>query len=91
VQRPVAALVLGATALSSVAYPALYGQVIACTWTGCALMLARNGLLAAAAVLSLVRLWRSTRPAPATPAPTPGPDPVTRRLPQHSVAQQSPA
>ncbi|GAA2502439.1 glycosyltransferase family 87 protein [Streptomyces longisporus] len=86
VQRPVAALVLGATALSAVAYPALYGQVIACTWTGCALMLARNGLLAAAAVLSLVRLWRSTRPAPATTAPTPGPDPVTRRLPQHSGA-----
>ncbi|MEV6943351.1 glycosyltransferase family 87 protein [Streptomyces sp. NPDC051172] len=86
VQRPVAALVLAATALSAVAYPALYGQVIACTWTGCALMFARNGLLAAAAVLSLVRLWRSTRPAALSPAPTRGPDAVTHRLPQHSGA-----
>jgi hypothetical protein len=66
VQRPVAALILAATALSAVAFPVLYTQVMACTWTGCALMLARNGLLAAAAVLSLTRLWRST----ATPPPT---------------------
>ncbi|MFF7985531.1 glycosyltransferase 87 family protein [Streptomyces sp. NPDC007901] len=60
-QRPVAALVVTATALSSVAYPAFYTEVVGCTWTGCLLMLARNGLLAAAAVLSLTRLWRATR------------------------------
>jgi hypothetical protein len=86
VQRPVAALILAATAISAVAYPVLYAQVMACTWTGCALMLARNGLLAAAAVLSLTRLWRSTRPAPGTPPPAREPDPVARRLPQHSGA-----
>ncbi|MEV7391493.1 glycosyltransferase 87 family protein [Streptomyces sp. NPDC091215] len=60
-QRPVAALIVAATAISSVAYPAYYSEVIGCTWTGCLLMLARNGLLATAAVLSLTRLWRATR------------------------------
>ncbi|MYQ66267.1 glycosyltransferase 87 family protein [Streptomyces doudnae] len=72
VQRPVTVLVLVAAAVSSVVYPVLYGQVIASTWTGCALMVVRNGLLAAAAVLSFVRLWRATGPltAPlAVPAP----------------------
>ncbi|MFJ9627486.1 glycosyltransferase 87 family protein [Streptomyces sp. NPDC101175] len=67
VQRPVAALIVAATAISSVEFPALYGDVIHSTWTGCALMVARNGLLAAAAVLSFVRLWRSSRQVPATP------------------------
>jgi hypothetical protein len=60
-QRPVAALVVAATAVSSVAYPVLYGEVMACTWTGCLLMLTRNGLLATAAVLAFARLWRSGR------------------------------
>jgi hypothetical protein len=60
-QRPVAALVAAATALSAVAYPAFYAEVVHCTWTGCLLMLARNGLLVTAAVLSLTRLWRATR------------------------------
>ncbi|WP_405671925.1 glycosyltransferase 87 family protein [Streptomyces sp. NBC_01530] len=77
VQRPAAALILVATALSVVAYPTLYAQVRACTWTGCGLMLARNGLLAAAAVLSFTRLWRSTATPPAkrTQAPRMSPDP----------------
>ncbi len=61
-QRPVAALVVAATAVSSVAYPALYREVIDSTWTGCSLMLIRNGLLAAAAVLSFTRLWHSGLP-----------------------------
>jgi hypothetical protein len=75
VQRPVAALILAATAVSAVEFPVLYDQVMACTWTGCALMLVRNGLLAAAAVLSFVRLWRSTAPAPPLPgAPRRSPD-----------------
>jgi hypothetical protein len=64
-QRPVALLIAAATAVSAVVYPALYSQVIDGTWTGCALMVVRNGLLATAAVLSFVRLWRSTRPIPA--------------------------
>jgi hypothetical protein len=58
-QRPVAVLIMAATAVSSVAYPAFYWDVIQCTWTGCLLMLVRNGLLATAAVLSFTRLWRS--------------------------------
>ncbi|MEV6765388.1 glycosyltransferase 87 family protein [Streptomyces sp. NPDC051105] len=60
-QRPVAALIVTATALSAVAYPTFYAEVVRGTWTGCLLMLARNGLLATAAVLSLTRLWRATR------------------------------
>ncbi|WP_445028929.1 glycosyltransferase 87 family protein [Streptomyces sp. SAS_270] len=67
-QRPVAALVVAATAVSSVAYPVLYGEVMACTWTGCLLMFVRNGLLASAAVLAFARLWRSGR-APAAGRP----------------------
>ncbi|MER5445633.1 glycosyltransferase 87 family protein [Streptomyces sp. NPDC002764] len=74
VQRPVAALVVAATAVSAVAYPALYHQVMACTWTGCGLMLVRNGLLAAAAVLSFTRVWRSTTPPAPVPAPVVSPD-----------------
>ncbi|MEU9479750.1 glycosyltransferase 87 family protein [Streptomyces sp. NPDC048191] len=60
-QRPVAALVLAATALSTAVFPMDYHEVVDGTWRGCLLMLARNGVLAAAAVLSFVRLWRSTR------------------------------
>ncbi|MER5527167.1 glycosyltransferase family 87 protein [Streptomyces sp. NPDC002677] len=60
-QRPVAALIVTATALSAVAYPTFYAEVVHGTWTGCLLMLARNGLLATAAVLSLTRLWHATR------------------------------
>lgn len=61
-QRPVAALVVAATAVSSVAYPGLYGEVVHSTWAGCLLMLVRNGLLATAAGLSFARLWRSGHP-----------------------------
>ncbi|MEU9134379.1 glycosyltransferase family 87 protein [Streptomyces sp. NPDC048404] len=64
-QRPVAALIVAATAVSSVVYPMLYGDVVRSTWTGCLLMLLRNGLLATAAGVSFVRLWRSGLPAAA--------------------------
>ncbi|MFD0544174.1 glycosyltransferase 87 family protein [Streptomyces mexicanus] len=60
-QRPVAALIALASLVSAIAYPSLYPQVAGCTWAGCALMLTRNGLLAAAAVVSFVRLRRSTK------------------------------
>jgi hypothetical protein len=59
-QRPVAVLILAATGVSAVVYPVMYGEVIDSSWTGCALMLVRNGLLAGAAVLSFVRLWRGS-------------------------------
>ncbi|MFE0515590.1 glycosyltransferase 87 family protein [Streptomyces sp. NPDC058964] len=85
VQRPVAALVLAATSVSAVAYPALYGEVVGCTWTGCLLMLVRNGLLATAAVLSLARLWRSTRPASGRSTPVSEPRPDSVRLPHRAL------
>ncbi|PWI20769.1 hypothetical protein DI272_30745 [Streptomyces sp. Act143] len=69
-QRPVAALIVAATAVSAVVYPVLYAEVAAATWTGCALMLVRNGLLATAAALSFTRLWRTTG---ARPEPLPAP------------------
>jgi hypothetical protein len=75
-QRPVAALLVAAAGVSSVAYPVLYDQVMACTWTGCAVMLVRNALLAGATVLSLARLWRSTRGAPQQDHDDPAREPV---------------
>lgn len=63
VQRPAAALVVTATGVSAVVYPALYHEVATSSWTGCSLMLLRNGLLAAAAALAFTRLWRSTVPS----------------------------
>jgi hypothetical protein len=72
-QGPVAALLVAAAAVSTVAYPGLYDEVVHGTWTGCLLMLARNGLLAAAAVLSFARLWRGADAHPRrgrTPEPS---------------------
>ncbi|MEU5598090.1 glycosyltransferase family 87 protein [Streptomyces sp. NPDC020298] len=86
VQRPVAALVVAASAVSAVAYPTLYREVMGCTWTGCLLMLLRNGLLATAAVLSLTRLWRSTRPPVAEPPPVTEPRSSSGRLPHRALS-----
>lgn len=85
-QRPVALLVLAATAVSSLAYPVFYGEVVGGTWTGCLLMLARNGLLAAAAVLSFVRLWRSARPRAGRTSPATEPRPDSDRLPGRALS-----
>ncbi|WP_241741267.1 glycosyltransferase 87 family protein [Streptomyces sp. L2] len=85
-QRPVAVLVLAASALSTLAYPMSYGEVVAGTWTGCLLMLARNGLLAAAAVLSFVRLWRSTRAATVKTGPAAQPLAVSDRLQERAAS-----
>ncbi|MER8044191.1 glycosyltransferase 87 family protein [Streptomyces sp. NPDC094032] len=57
VMRPVALLLLPAAALSSLAYPVLYADVAAGTWTGLTVMVLRNGLLLAAAALAARRLW----------------------------------
>ncbi|MEU6661063.1 glycosyltransferase family 87 protein [Streptomyces sp. NPDC046821] len=59
-QRPVVAIVMAAAGLSSLAYPVLYSDVEAGTWTGCLLMLARNGLLLGGAVWSFRSLWKGT-------------------------------
>lgn len=68
-QRPVAALLLAATAVSTAVYPLHYWEVISCSWTGTALMVVRNGLLATAAGLSYLRLWRAAA-ARVEPGPT---------------------
>ncbi|MGW0734253.1 glycosyltransferase 87 family protein [Streptomyces sp. NPDC002851] len=59
-QRPVALLIVAAAGWSAVGYPVLYEHVMAGTWTGCLVLLVRNGLLATAAALSWRALWRST-------------------------------
>ncbi|RFU85333.1 DUF2029 domain-containing protein [Streptomyces triticagri] len=59
-QRRVAVLVAAAAAVSALAYPVLYAEVMAGTWTGFLVMLVRNGLLVAAAVLSWNGLWSAT-------------------------------
>jgi hypothetical protein len=82
-QRPVAALLVAASAVTSVEFPALYHQVMAVTWIGTALLIVRNGLLAAAAVLSFVRLWRSSRP----PLPSPIPGPFDAGTPRHRASR----
>ncbi|MFI9650558.1 glycosyltransferase 87 family protein [Streptomyces sp. NPDC052040] len=84
-QRAVAPLVLAASAVSTMEYPALYADVINCTWTGCLLMVVRNGLLALAAILSFVRLWRSGRPAPRRTEDVPpgDPDRIPALFPTH--------
>ncbi|CAL9292930.1 glycosyltransferase 87 family protein [Streptomyces sp. SudanB25_2051] len=61
-QRPVALLLLPAAALTSFAYPLLYGEVLAVTPVGVLLMLARNGLLVGAALLSCRLLWEESAP-----------------------------
>jgi hypothetical protein len=85
-QRPVAVLVLAATAVSTVVYPAFYGEVVTSSWAGCLLMLLRNGLLAAAAVLSFTRLWRATAKRPGTITSPRGPRPVPSRLPDDTLS-----
>ncbi|MFI2350105.1 glycosyltransferase 87 family protein [Streptomyces sp. NPDC019443] len=59
-QRPVALLMLPAAALSALAYPLLYDDVLAGSPLGLLLMVVRNGLLLAAALLSCHRLWAAT-------------------------------
>ncbi|MFB9510669.1 glycosyltransferase 87 family protein [Streptomyces aurantiacus] len=70
-QRPVAALITAAAAVSTLAYPVLYDDVVACTWTGSLLMLARNGLLVTAAGLSFHRLWTAAARPEGSEGPTP--------------------
>ncbi|WP_435969794.1 glycosyltransferase 87 family protein [Streptomyces sp. Qhu_M48] len=64
VMRPVALLLLPAAALSSLAYPVLYYEVIGGTAQGLTVMVLRNGLLLAAALLAAHRLWTSTVAGP---------------------------
>ncbi|WP_149181741.1 glycosyltransferase 87 family protein [Streptomyces sp. TRM49041] len=61
-QRPVAMLLLPAAALTALAYPLLYVDVLMVTPLGCAVLLARNGLLVLAALLSCRLLWEESAP-----------------------------
>ncbi|MEW2618633.1 glycosyltransferase 87 family protein [Streptomyces sp. NPDC048106] len=85
-QRPVAALVLAASALSTVVYPLCYGLVIEGSWAGCLLMLGRNGTLAAAAALSFVRLWQTTGALPVKGRQRAQPCPDSDRLPNRALS-----
>ncbi|MFR9797214.1 glycosyltransferase 87 family protein [Streptomyces sp. MS06] len=59
--RP-AVLVLAACGVTVLEFPVRFADVVASDPLGVALLFARNGLLAAAAVVAAVRLWRSTVP-----------------------------
>ncbi|MGW4564481.1 glycosyltransferase 87 family protein [Streptomyces sp. NPDC004561] len=85
-QRPVAVLILLASALSSVVYPMVYGEVITGSWAGCLLMLGRNGLLTAAALVSFGRLWRAARPPAVKSGQTTEPRPDSHRLPDRMLS-----
>ncbi|MEU8570743.1 glycosyltransferase 87 family protein [Streptomyces pathocidini] len=61
-QRPTAVLLLPAAATTTVDYPLFFGAVLGGSWQGVTVVLLRNGLLLAAALLSCVRLWRATVP-----------------------------
>ncbi|WP_226962622.1 MULTISPECIES: glycosyltransferase 87 family protein [unclassified Streptomyces] len=61
-QRAVAVLLLPAAALTALVYPVLYLQVLTVTPLGCALLVARNGLLVWAALLSCRLLWEESAP-----------------------------
>ncbi|MGW4891123.1 glycosyltransferase 87 family protein [Kitasatospora sp. NPDC004240] len=69
-QRPVALLILLATPLTLVEFPLLFSKVVESEPWAVSALTGRNLLLLAAAVLSCVRLWRSTRGPAAALAPT---------------------
>ncbi|MFG2872038.1 glycosyltransferase 87 family protein [Streptomyces sp. NPDC048338] len=60
VMRPVALLLLPAAALSSLAYPILYQDLLTGSWPGVAVVAVRNATLLAAALLAARRLWTAT-------------------------------
>ncbi|AVV43094.1 glycosyltransferase 87 family protein [Streptomyces sp. ID05-04B] len=88
-----AALVLVASPVTVLEFPVWFADVVASSPLGVGLMLLRNGLLVAAALIAAVRLWRSTArtPGPAAPSgrrardgeravsPLTGPDPAGPR------------
>ncbi|WP_329017569.1 glycosyltransferase 87 family protein [Streptomyces sp. NBC_00690] len=67
-----AALVLLATAVTTLEFPIYFAEVVASDPLGVGLLLVRNGLLVGAALTAAVRLWRGTvtDPPPASEEPT---------------------
>ncbi|MFF3688409.1 glycosyltransferase 87 family protein [Streptomyces sp. NPDC002187] len=61
--RP-ARLVLAASAVTVLEFPVWFGHVVASDALGVLLLVLRNGLLVAAALIACARLWRRTVPGP---------------------------
>ncbi|MFC4610113.1 glycosyltransferase 87 family protein [Streptomyces maoxianensis] len=59
-QRPVALVLLAASAVTALAFPTYYLDVMYGSALGITLMVVRNGLLVTAALLSCQRLWKAT-------------------------------
>lgn len=74
-----AVLVLAASAVTVLEFPVYFADVVAGTPLGVTLLVVRNGLLLAAALMAAVRLWRSTGAGPAPDA-----DPVRDRAARRS-------
>ncbi|WMX48646.1 glycosyltransferase family 87 protein [Streptomyces roseicoloratus] len=72
-QRPVAWVLLAAAAVTALAFPTHYLEVMQGTALGNTLMVVRNGLLLTATLLSCHRLWQATA---ATPDPADSPSPA---------------
>lgn len=69
-----ARLVLGATFVTFLEFPVWFSHVVASDPLGVSLLLVRNGLLVAAALLACRNLWRETVREPrGEPRPVPGP------------------
>ncbi|MEU5399510.1 glycosyltransferase 87 family protein [Streptomyces sp. NPDC005963] len=70
-----AALVLLATAVTTLEFPIYFAEVVASDPVGVGLLLVRNGLLVLAALTAGVRLWRGTvsNPHPASAGPAAAP------------------
>ncbi|WP_232246758.1 glycosyltransferase 87 family protein [Kitasatospora mediocidica] len=60
-QKPVAALILLATALTTAEFPLMFGQVVNSLPWGVVVLSSRNLLLLAATLISCYRLWKSTK------------------------------
>ncbi len=63
--RP-AYLVVAASLVTALEFPVWFAEVVASDWWGVTLLVVRNGLLVAAAVLAARELWRSTVTAPSS-------------------------
>lgn len=77
-----AVLILLATAFTTLEFPVWFGHVVDSDWIGVSLLVCRNGLLIAAAVVAGRRLWQETvSPQPHAPVTSlPGKQPRTRLL-----------
>ncbi|WP_189859320.1 glycosyltransferase 87 family protein [Streptomyces poonensis] len=64
--------VVAASLVTALEFPVWFAEVVASDWWGVTLLVVRNGLLVAAAVLAARELWRSTVTAPSSSVSVPG-------------------